>query len=145
MIRFPDYDRSILSIAASVLKHYGVADCPHKTLKEFDDILNKNYENVIVMLFDGMGVDAINTHLAEERTLSARFHPYFRQRPRRQQLRFCPAVPPWNTAGSAGICILKNWMKMLLFLKILCKETEKKPPNIMWRKDISLAKASFKE
>lgn len=66
MIRFPDYDRSILSIAASVLKHYGVADCPHKTLKEFDDILDKNYENVIVMLFDGMGVDAINTHLAED-------------------------------------------------------------------------------
>lgn len=47
-IMFPDYDKSILSIAASVLKHYGVTDCPHKTLGQFDEILAKNYKNVIV-------------------------------------------------------------------------------------------------
>ncbi|MGN0528082.1 MAG: alkaline phosphatase family protein [Eubacterium sp.] len=64
-IMFPDYDKSILSIAASVLKHYGVTDCPHKTLVELDEILAKNYKNVIVMLFDGLGTDAINYHLDE--------------------------------------------------------------------------------
>ncbi len=63
MIRFPNYDKSILSISASVLKYYGVEDCPHHTLKEFDEILKKDYENVIVILFDGMGVGALNTHL----------------------------------------------------------------------------------
>lgn len=73
MIRFPDYDRSILSIAASVLKHYGVKDCRHKTLKEFDEILSKNYENVIVVLFDGMGVDAIKNHLDEDAFLRKHF------------------------------------------------------------------------
>lgn len=66
VIRFPDYDRSILSIAASVLKHYGVKDCPHATLKELDRILEKGYKNVIVMLFDGMGTDALNTHLGKD-------------------------------------------------------------------------------
>ena len=45
MIKYPDYDRSILSIAASVLKYFGVTDCEHKTLPEFDELLNKKYKN----------------------------------------------------------------------------------------------------
>lgn len=60
-----NYDESILSVAASVLNHYGAEDCKHKTLKELDELLCKNYKNVIVMLFDGMGVSAINQHLNE--------------------------------------------------------------------------------
>lgn len=65
MIKFPNYDESILSIASSVLKHFNVKDCPHSTLKEFDELLDKNYENIIVMLFDGMGYYAIQNHLDE--------------------------------------------------------------------------------
>ena len=61
----PNYNKSILSVASSVLKHYGVKDCEHKTLEEFDALLNKNYKNVVVMLFDGLGVSAINEHLSE--------------------------------------------------------------------------------
>lgn len=72
-MKFPDYDRSILSIAASVLKYYGADDCPHKTLKEFDEILNKDYQNVILMLFDGMGVDVICNHLDESSFLRKHF------------------------------------------------------------------------
>lgn len=73
MIRFPNYDRSILSIASSVLNYYGVSDCPHKTLKEFDELLKKDYKNVIVILFDGMGVSAINNHLSESSFLKKHF------------------------------------------------------------------------
>lgn len=65
MIKFPNYDESILSIASSVLKHFNVKDCPHSTLKEFDELLDKNYENIIVMLFDGMGYYSIQNHLDE--------------------------------------------------------------------------------
>ncbi|MBE6748425.1 MAG: alkaline phosphatase family protein [Ruminococcaceae bacterium] len=65
MIKYPDYDRSILSIASSVLKHFGVTDCPHKTLPEFDKLLAKDYKNVIVMLFDGLGTSTLNYHLEE--------------------------------------------------------------------------------
>lgn len=65
MIKYPDYDRSILSISASVLKYFGVKDCSHKTLPEFDEFLKKDYKNIIVMLFDGLGVSAINQHLSE--------------------------------------------------------------------------------
>ncbi len=41
MITYPNYDRSILSIASSVLNHFGIKDCKHKTLTEFDKLLEK--------------------------------------------------------------------------------------------------------
>lgn len=73
MITYPNYDRSILSIASSVLKHFGVKDCQHKTLPEFDKLLSKDYKNIIVMLFDGMGVSATNEHLGENDFLRKHF------------------------------------------------------------------------
>ena len=65
MIKYPNYDRSILSIASSVLNHFGVKDCQHKTLPEFDKLLEKDYKNVIVILFDGLGTSTLNYHLKE--------------------------------------------------------------------------------
>jgi len=73
MITHPNYDRSILSIASSVLNHFGVKDCQHKTLPEFDKLLEKEYKNIIVMLFDGLGVSAINEHLNENDFLRKHF------------------------------------------------------------------------
>ena len=73
MIKYPEYDRSILSVASSVLKHFGVTDCRHKSLPEFDKLLNKKYKNVIVMLFDGLGVSAVNEHLTENDFLRKHF------------------------------------------------------------------------
>ena len=73
MITYPNYDRSILSIASSVLNHFGVNDCQHKTLPEFDELLEKEYKNIIVMLFDGLGISAINEHLNENDFLRKHF------------------------------------------------------------------------
>ncbi len=73
MITYPNYDRSILSIASSVLNHFGVKDCQHKSLPEFDKLLEKDYKNIIVMLFDGLGVSAINEHLNENDFLRKHF------------------------------------------------------------------------
>ena len=66
MIKYPNYDRSILSIASSVLNHFGVKDCQHKTLPEFDTLLEKDYKNIIVILFDGLGTSSLNYHLEEK-------------------------------------------------------------------------------
>ena len=65
MITYPNYDRSILSIASSVLNHFGIKDCQHKTLPEFDELLSKDYKNIIVMLFDGLGTSTLKYHLEE--------------------------------------------------------------------------------
>ncbi len=66
MIKYPDYDRSILSVASSVLKHFGVKDCEHKTLPELDELLKNDYKNIIVMLFDGLGTSVLKEHLTEK-------------------------------------------------------------------------------
>ncbi len=64
-LKYPNYDRSIVSVASSVLNHFGVKDCEHKTLPEFDMLLKKDYKNIIVMLFDGLGTSVLKAHLNE--------------------------------------------------------------------------------
>jgi hypothetical protein len=64
-IKYPDYNNSIVNLACSVLKYYG-AEYRHQTLSILDNYLKKNYKNVVVMLFDGLGVDALENHLYKE-------------------------------------------------------------------------------
>lgn len=52
----------LLSLTASVMKHYGV-ETPHRTLPEMDGLLAKDPRNVVVMLFDGLGTAILEKHL----------------------------------------------------------------------------------
>lgn len=63
-IRYPDYSRSLVSLSNSILKHFG-ADPLHPSLPILDSLLEKPRKNVVVMLFDGLGVDALARHLPE--------------------------------------------------------------------------------
>jgi len=65
MIQYPDYNNGLVNLACSILKHYK-APYQHKTLPMMDALLAKNYRNVVVVLLDGMGVDAIEYHLPED-------------------------------------------------------------------------------
>ena len=56
-----DYEHSLVSLASSVLKYFG-AEAKHPTLEEMDVLLAKGYENVVVMLFDGMGTAILDKH-----------------------------------------------------------------------------------
>lgn len=67
-IVFPNYENSILNVSNSILKHYG-AKTFHPSLKILDHVLAKNYRNVVLLLIDGLGVDAMNKHLPEKSTL----------------------------------------------------------------------------
>lgn len=58
MIKYPDYNNSILNLSNSILKHYGLQH-NHNSLSVLDNKLNKNYKNVVVMIFDGMGSNNI--------------------------------------------------------------------------------------
>jgi hypothetical protein len=64
-IIYPDYKNSLLALSASVLIHYGVTT-PHATLPTLDRLFAKNYKNVVVMLFDGMGKAILEHHLSPE-------------------------------------------------------------------------------
>ncbi len=54
-MRFPDYDRSILSTTASVLRHYG-AEASYPTLPELDAALATKPRHVALIILDGSGV-----------------------------------------------------------------------------------------
>lgn len=64
-IQYPDYSSCLVNFANSILKHFG-AGTLHTTLPILDELLEKQYKNVVVMLFDGMGSDALAFHLPED-------------------------------------------------------------------------------
>jgi len=63
-VRYPDYDHSIVSVTNSVLRAFG-AQRRHTSLPLLDDALARGYRNVVLMLFDGMGTEALETHLPD--------------------------------------------------------------------------------
>lgn len=64
-MQFPDYTRCGVNLAASILRYFGV-EAGHQSLPELDAVLNERaWRNIVVMLFDGMGVDALRRHAPE--------------------------------------------------------------------------------
>jgi len=88
---FADYDNSILSLSSSIIRAYGCG-CRHSTLPTADNLLDKGYKNVILLLFDGLGTDALESHLPEDSFL------------RRHQIsRISSVFPPTTTAATTSL------------------------------------------
>ena len=67
----PDYTNCGLNIASSVLRHFG-APCAHPTHPDVDALLGrKQYKNLVVMLFDGLGMATIADHLPKDSFLAS--------------------------------------------------------------------------
>lgn len=65
-MQFPDYSRCGVNLAASILRYFG-ADNGHSGLPELDAVLSqKKYQNLVLMLFDGMSMDALEYHLSKD-------------------------------------------------------------------------------
>ncbi len=62
MITTPDYNNCIVNFSNSILKYYGLKP-GHSTMTAVDRTLSKNYKNVVVIILDGLGMDALNHHL----------------------------------------------------------------------------------
>ena len=60
-----DYSNSLVNLSCSVLKRFG-AEYGHKTLPCADEWMGKGFRNVVVVLLDGMGCEAIDFHLKED-------------------------------------------------------------------------------
>ena len=60
-IVFPDYNKCLMNISTSVIKHYGI-ETKFSTLSVLDKELNKNYRNVVVILVDAMGSEILKKH-----------------------------------------------------------------------------------
>lgn len=55
-----DYGHSLVSLISSVMKHFGL-DPAHETLPEADALLGRSYKNIVLLLFDGMGMSVLET------------------------------------------------------------------------------------
>lgn len=84
MIQRPDYNNSIVNLSCSVLKYFNVPNIRHSTLPEADRLLDQRKpRNVILLLFDAMGISILNRHLPENsftrqhivKTISSTFPP----------------------------------------------------------------------
>lgn len=53
-IIMPNYEKSILNLVNSILKHYNV-ETKYKELPELKEILKKDYKNIVLVILDGMG------------------------------------------------------------------------------------------
>lgn len=81
-MKYPDYENGLVNLTNSILRAFG-AECRHQTLPCLDETLNKGFRNVVLMLFDGMGMDALNRHMPEDgflrrylvKTISSVFPP----------------------------------------------------------------------
>ncbi len=65
MIQYPDYHNSLLNLINSVEKEFGVKN-DHPTLELADQILNKGYRNVVLMVFDAMGSRNLPNLISED-------------------------------------------------------------------------------
>ncbi len=63
-IVMPDYNKCLMNISTSILRHYNV-ETKFSTLPNLDFELNKNYRNVIVILVDAMGSEILNKNSEE--------------------------------------------------------------------------------
>lgn len=63
--QLPDYNNCITNLANFVLKQFGI-DEGRQTLRLLDPYLEKEYENIVVILLDGMGQSIIDRNLEKD-------------------------------------------------------------------------------
>lgn len=120
---YPDYNNSLVNIACSVIHHFG-GEIKHETFKPLDDLLQKGYKNIIVMLFDGLGVDALEHHLPQNSFL------------RKHYVREISSVfPPTTTAATTSVesgrtPIEHGWLGWSLYFKEIDKIVDVFPNTI---------------
>lgn len=61
----PNYEECITNLSNSILKHFNI-NTYHNSLPFIDEILDKNYKNVIVVLCDGLGSILLDEMLDKE-------------------------------------------------------------------------------
>jgi len=64
----PDYENSILNVSNSFLHHYNIKT-KYNGIPELDEELKNNYDHVVYMLLDGMGLNIVNELLDKDDAL----------------------------------------------------------------------------
>lgn len=89
--KYPDYNNCIANLACSILYYYGI-EPPNNTLAAADELLQKQYKNVVVLLLDGMGVSSLEKHLKAD--------GFFR---RNMNCAYSSTFPPTTVAATTAV------------------------------------------
>ena len=60
-IMLPNYNKSILNLITSILKKYNVTS-DFSELTEIKELINKNYNNIVLVILDGMGENILTNN-----------------------------------------------------------------------------------
>lgn len=66
-----DYAQSLVSLISSIEAYFGLPP-GHGTLGALDELLDRKYKNIVLLLFDGMGISVLEKHLAPDSFLRKR-------------------------------------------------------------------------
>lgn len=88
---WPDYKNNISNLPNSIMQYFGVPQVGD-TLPCLDAFLNKEYQNIVVILLDGMGVNIMEENLEEE--------GFFRKN---LKARYSSTFPPTTVAATTSI------------------------------------------
>ena len=112
-IIYPDYDKCLTNLTNSILKYFDITPY-HKTLKELDKVLEEsNYDNIILLIYDGMGSNILSRNLNENSFL------------RKHKIEDIKAIfPPTTTASTTTLLSGLNpcehgWLGWDLYFKWL--------------------------
>lgn len=75
-IQHPDYNNCITNLACSIQKEFGIEPA-NPTLKMCDKLLQKQYKNIVVILFDGMGKNILEENLEKDGFLNSHLVDYY--------------------------------------------------------------------
>ena len=91
-IKFPNYNNCLTNVTNSILKYFDIKPY-HNTLSELDNVLKKkNYKNVLLLLYDGMGTKLLEKNL--ESTDFLRIH---------MEKNIDSVFPPTTTASTTSV------------------------------------------
>lgn len=65
-LKYPDYENSLVNLAASVLEHFGIHDSAHAGLPLLAPYLQEDCDNIVVLLLDGMGTSVLRNNLDDD-------------------------------------------------------------------------------
>lgn len=63
-VMLPNYKKSILNVISSILKKYNV-NTEYSELLEIKDIISKDYDNIVLVVLDGMGTNILDNNSPE--------------------------------------------------------------------------------
>lgn len=107
---WPDYTNSGMNVAASVLRHFGAA-CTQAGQADVDALLRqKQYKNIVLMLFDGLGTYSLAELLPPDAFLRRRLL-------RRMSAVFPPTTVAATTSIESGLAPCEHgWLGWSLYL-----------------------------